>query len=93
MQFAEGVSILKKALRIISILIGMLSFVTAMRFAFGPARAADRLGMPWLEGVGAGIHGRSVAAGRVQRRGRRDTVGGRETYRETPRVDLQQRKG
>jgi hydrogenase/urease accessory protein HupE len=47
------VSILKKALRIISILIGVLSFVTAMRFAFAPDGAAARLGMPLLEGVGA----------------------------------------
>jgi hypothetical protein len=44
---------LKKALRIISILIGVLSFATAMRFLFMPARAAERLGMPLLEGVGA----------------------------------------
>ena len=44
---------MKKALRIISILIGVLSFATAMRFAFAPAGAAERLGMPLLEGVGA----------------------------------------
>ena len=45
--------ILKRALRIISILIGVGAFVTAMRFAFTPAAAADRLGMSVLEGVGA----------------------------------------
>ena len=44
---------MKKALRFISILIGVLPFVTAMRFAFVPAGAAERLGMPLLEGVGA----------------------------------------
>jgi hydrogenase/urease accessory protein HupE len=44
---------MKKALRIISIVIGVLSFVTAMRFAFTPAGAAERLGMPLLEGAGA----------------------------------------
>ena len=37
----------------ISILIGVLSLGTAMRFAFVPGRAAERLGMPLLEGVGA----------------------------------------
>jgi hypothetical protein len=44
---------LKKALRIVSVLIGVLSFVTAMRLAFVPARAVERLGMPLLEGLGA----------------------------------------
>ena len=44
---------MKRALRIISILIGVGAFVTAMRFAFMPAAAADRLGMSVLEGVGA----------------------------------------
>jgi hypothetical protein len=44
---------LKQALRVISILIGVMSFATAMRFAFTPAGAAERLGMPLLEGVGA----------------------------------------
>lgn len=44
---------MKPALRVISVLIGLLSFVTAMQFAFLPARAAGRLGMPVLEGVGA----------------------------------------
>lgn len=46
-------TILKQALRIISILIGLMSFITAMRFAFTPAGAAQGLGMPVLEGVGA----------------------------------------
>jgi len=44
---------MKKALRITSIAIGVLSFATAMQFAFIPARVADRLGMPVLEGTGA----------------------------------------
>ena len=44
---------MKRALRIISILIGVGAFVTAMRFAFTPAAAAERLGMSVLEGVGA----------------------------------------
>jgi hypothetical protein len=44
---------MKKALRVVSIVIGVLAFVTAMQFAFMPARAAQRLGMPLLEGVGA----------------------------------------
>lgn len=44
---------MKRALRIISILIGVGAFATAMRFAFTPAAAAERLGMPVLEGVGA----------------------------------------
>jgi len=44
---------MKRALRIISILIGVGAFVTAMRFAFTPAAAAERLGMPVLEGIGA----------------------------------------
>jgi len=43
----------KKTLRIVSILIGVLAFVNAMRFAFVPARAAEGLGMPVLEGTGA----------------------------------------
>ena len=44
---------MKLALRVISILIGVLSLATAMRFAFAPAGAAERLGMPLLEGVAA----------------------------------------
>ncbi len=44
---------MKKALRVISIAIGVLSFATAMQFVFVPARVAERLGMPVLEGVGA----------------------------------------
>ncbi len=44
---------MKKALRIVSILIGVLAFATAMQFAFLPARAAGRLGMKLLEGPGA----------------------------------------
>jgi len=44
---------LKKALRVVSILIGVLSFGTAMQFAFMPTAAARRLGMPLLEGTGA----------------------------------------
>jgi len=44
---------MKMALRVLSILIGVMSFVTAMRFAFTPAAAAGRLGMPLLEGAGA----------------------------------------
>ena len=44
---------MKKGLRVISIVIGVLAFVTAMQFAFMPARAAERLGMPVLEGIGA----------------------------------------
>ena len=78
-HFIEGVSILKKALRIISILIGVLSFVTAMRFAFTPASAAERLGMTLLEGPGASTQlgdigalflGVAVLVGLAQRRGR-----------------------
>lgn len=44
---------MKKALRTISIVIGVLSFVTAMQFVFMPSRVAERLGMPVLEGVAA----------------------------------------
>lgn len=44
---------MKKALRVVSILIGVLSFGTAMQFAFMPTAAARRLGMPLLEGTGA----------------------------------------
>ena len=44
---------MKRALRIGSILIGVLAFANAMRFAFVPARAAEGLGMPLLEEVGA----------------------------------------
>lgn len=44
---------MKKGLRVISVLIGALAFLNAMRFAFMPARAAEGLGMPVLEGLGA----------------------------------------
>jgi hypothetical protein len=44
---------LKRALRIISILIGVMAFATAVRFVFAPAGAAERLGMPLIEGPGA----------------------------------------
>ncbi len=44
---------MKKALRVISILIGVLAFANAMQFVFMPGRAAERLGMPVLEGLGA----------------------------------------
>lgn len=44
---------MNKALRIISILVGVLAFANAMQFAFAPARAAEGLGMPLLEGVAA----------------------------------------
>jgi hypothetical protein len=49
----EESSTLNRALCIISILIGPLSLATAMRFAFTPARAVERLGMQLLEGAGA----------------------------------------
>ena len=44
---------MKKALRIIAIVIGVLAFINAMQFAFMPVRAAERLAMPVLKGVGA----------------------------------------
>lgn len=44
---------MKKTLRVISIVIGVLSFVTAMQFVFMPSRVAERLGMPVLEGIAA----------------------------------------
>ena len=69
---------MKKALRIISILIGVLAIATAMQFAFVPARAAGRLGMPVLEGlaastqlgdIGALFLAVAVLVGLAQRRG------------------------
>ncbi len=44
---------MKKALRVLSIAIGLLSFASAMQFVFMPARVAERLGMSVLEGIGA----------------------------------------
>lgn len=70
---------MKKSLRILTILVGVLSFANAMRFAFVPARAAEGLGMPVLEGVGASTQLGDIGAlflavavlvGLAQRRGR-----------------------
>jgi hypothetical protein len=74
---------MKKALRIISIVIGVLSFVTAMQFVFMPSRVAERLGMPVLEGVAASTQLGDVGAlflavavlvGLAQRRGRAELL-------------------
>lgn len=43
---------MKKALRIVSILIGLGALATSLRFVFAPASAAERLGMSLLEGAG-----------------------------------------
>jgi len=44
---------MKPALRVLSILIGLMAFISACRFVVTPEAMVARLGMPLLDGIGA----------------------------------------